>query len=103
MSDMHRLLGLLVIPILLDQSPSDFDTYLAAGKAALQQGRYAEAENQLRKTVEDEKLRASDPARFAEALETLSHLDLVIGRSAEAILLERRAVETMERAANIRK
>ncbi len=84
----------LLAPALFCRQTSDFDARLASGKAALQQGRYLQAENALREAVAAaDRIQPQDPARLVQALETLSDLDLLVGRYAEAIALEERTVD----------
>src|SRR3989442_5730946 len=79
-----------------------FDAHLASGKAAIQQSRYLEADRQLRLAIEDtESLDETDPERpgqLSDALETLCDLDLLIGKYEEAVALEERAVNALEKA-----
>jgi tetratricopeptide (TPR) repeat protein len=86
---------------LFGQTLTMFETHLAAGKVALQQSRYAEADRLLRMAIQDtETLDESDPAtpgHLAEALETLCDLDLLTGKYEEAIAFEERAVAALEK------
>jgi len=98
-----RLITLFMLAAALSaQSPSSFETHLAAGQAAIQHSRYAEADVQLRAAVADAARPDPNrtPLREAEAYAALCDLDLLMSRFDEAIALAIKAVDTVE-AANV--
>jgi tetratricopeptide (TPR) repeat protein len=82
------------------QSPSSFDTHLAAGQAAMQQSRYAEAGDQLRAAVAeaDTPDPSRPPLRVVDAYSALCDLDLLMSRFDEAIAMASKAVDTVDAA-----
>ena len=87
---------------LFAQSPSAFETHLAAGQAAIQQSRYSEADVQLRAAVAE--LARPDPnrppARAADGYAALCDLDLLMSRYDEAISLAGKAVDVIDALPN---
>jgi tetratricopeptide (TPR) repeat protein len=83
---------------LFGQSPSAFETHLAAGQAAVQQSRYAEAETQFRAAVAEIARPDANrpPQREADAYAALCDLDLLMSRFDEAIALAGKAIDTLE-------
>ena len=83
---------------LFAQSPSSFETHLAAGQAAIQQSRYAEAGDQLRAAVAEAD--KPDPnrssLRVVDAYSALCDLDLLMSRYDEAIALASQAVDAVD-------
>lgn len=80
------------------QSPSTFETHLAAGQAAIRQSRYVEADTQLHAAVADAARPDPNrsPARVVEAYSVLCDLDLLMSRYDEAIELAGKAVDATE-------
>ena len=95
---MRLTIFLVAASALFAQSPSTFETHLAAGQAAIQQSRYTEADSQLRAAVSDaaQPDPARSPMRVAEAYSALCDLDLLLGRYDEAIAMGTKAVEAVE-------
>lgn len=98
-----KLAALLFLALNLGaQQPGPFETHLAAGKNAVRQSRYADADQQLRAAIEDsQSFNPNDPStapRMAEALDTLCDLDLLIGKYDEAVSLAERAVAVVEKS-----
>lgn len=82
------------------QRPSSFESHLAAGQAAMQQSRYAEADAQFRAAVAEAALpdASRDPLREVQAYSALCDLDLLMSRYDEAIAMASKAVDTVEAA-----
>jgi tetratricopeptide (TPR) repeat protein len=96
-----RLISIFIFTTaLFAQSPSAFETHLAAGQAAMQQSRYGEADVQLRAAVAEAARPDPNrsPARAMEAYSALCDLDLLMSKYDEAVALAGKALDTGEAA-----
>ena len=97
---MRAIFLLALTPALLAQTPSAFETHMAAAQTALSQSRYAEADQQLHAAVAElaKPDPARPPARVMDAYAGTSDLDLLLGRADEGIAMARQALATAETA-----
>lgn len=96
--DMRLIFIVVLTSTLYAQSPSAFETHLAAGQAAIQKSRYAEADTELRAAVAEAARPdpTRSPLREVEAYSALCDLDLLMNRYDEAITLASKASDTVE-------
>jgi len=98
-----RLISIFILATaLFAQSPSTFETHLAAGQAAMAQSRYSEADAELHAAVAETATPDPNrsPARVVDTYSTLCDLDLMLGRFDEAITLAFKASAAVEEMGN---